>query len=89
MDTYWAWEHGTGDKKNAIELVRAADAQRALDALQAQMKTLKRSAGLDCGDQSCLYAAEHTGMRTNGGCRCDPKRTKENLERSRKACDEL
>ena len=34
MDTYWAWEYGTGDKKNAIELVRAADAQRALDAAQ-------------------------------------------------------
>lgn len=27
----------------------------------------------DCGDNSCLYAMPHqfTGMRTNGGCRCD------------------
>jgi hypothetical protein len=27
----------------------------------------------DCGDHSCLYAMPHqkTGMRTNGGCRCD------------------
>jgi hypothetical protein len=41
MDTYWAWEYGTGDKKNAIELVRAADAQRALDALQAQLRQVE------------------------------------------------
>ena len=26
--------------------------------------------GLDCGDNSCLYARRKTGMRTNGGCRC-------------------
>lgn len=25
----------------------------------------------DCGDNSCLYAKTRTGMRTNGGCRCD------------------
>lgn len=25
----------------------------------------------DCGDNSCLYAEKRTGMRTNGGCRCD------------------
>lgn len=25
----------------------------------------------DCGDTSCLYAEDRTGMRTNGGCRCD------------------
>lgn len=26
----------------------------------------------DCGDSSCLYAPlPRTGMRTNGGCRCD------------------
>lgn len=25
---------------------------------------------LDCGDNSCLFALERTGMRTNGGCRC-------------------
>ena len=40
MDTYWAWEYGTGDKKNVIELVRAADAQRALDDLKAQLAAL-------------------------------------------------
>ena len=28
------------------------------------------SIGLDCGDNSCLYAPKKTGMRTNGGCRC-------------------
>lgn len=25
---------------------------------------------LDCGDNSCVYALERKGMRTNGGCRC-------------------
>jgi len=25
----------------------------------------------DCGDNSCLYAKNKGGMRTNGGCRCD------------------
>ncbi len=25
---------------------------------------------LDCGDNSCHFAKEKTGMRTNGGCRC-------------------
>ncbi len=27
-------------------------------------------ATLDCGDNSCRFAVEHRGMRTNGGCRC-------------------
>lgn len=25
---------------------------------------------LDCGDNSCMFARQKTGMRTNGGCRC-------------------
>lgn len=25
---------------------------------------------LDCGDNSCHFAKNKTGMRTNGGCRC-------------------
>lgn len=25
---------------------------------------------LDCGDNSCSFAKNKTGMRTNGGCRC-------------------
>ncbi len=25
---------------------------------------------LDCGDNSCWFALEITGQRTNGGCRC-------------------
>ena len=25
---------------------------------------------IDCGDNSCKYATDKTGMRTNGGCRC-------------------
>lgn len=27
-------------------------------------------AKLDCGDNSCEFAENKTGMRTNGGCRC-------------------
>jgi len=27
-------------------------------------------ANLDCGDSSCRYTKNRTGMRTNGGCRC-------------------
>lgn len=29
------------------------------------------SSGLDCGDNSCRYARNLAGQRTNGGCRCD------------------
>lgn len=25
---------------------------------------------LDCGDNSCYFAKNKTGMRTNGGCSC-------------------
>ncbi|MFA5429520.1 MAG: hypothetical protein WC279_15050 [Sulfurimonas sp.] len=25
---------------------------------------------LDCGDNSCLFSQNRTGMLTNGGCRC-------------------
>ena len=25
---------------------------------------------IDCGDHSCEFAENKTGMRTNGGCRC-------------------
>lgn len=33
--------------------------------------TPERIAGLDCGDNSCEYATNRGGMRTNGGCRCE------------------
>lgn len=25
---------------------------------------------IDCGDHSCIFAKNKSGMRTNGGCRC-------------------
>jgi len=28
------------------------------------------AADIDCGDNSCRFAKNKTGMRTNGGCRC-------------------
>lgn len=27
---------------------------------------------LDCGDHNCKYATDKSGIRTNGGCRCEP-----------------
>ena len=77
------------EKAEAGDFVLYADAQAMVEALQAQLVTLKRHADLDCGDQSCLYALAHSGMRTNGGCRCSPKRMKDDLERSRKAVEAL
>ena len=37
-----------------------------LEAAKAELNTVRRDAGLDCGDHSCLYAMNKTGMRTNG-----------------------
>lgn len=34
---------------------------------------LRALIGLDCGDQGCRFAISRTGMRTNGGCRCNPQ----------------
>lgn len=41
----------------------------------------KRRVGLDCGGHSCFYAIDKTGMRHNGPCFCNPKRTKEDYDR--------
>lgn len=30
----------------------------------------RRPMALDCGDNSCEFAVNKGGMRTNGGCRC-------------------
>ena len=74
-----------------IEQLQSQLTQRTaeLEAAKAELNTVRRDAGLDCGDNSCLYAMNKTGMRTNGGCRCSPKRMKDDLGRSRKACDDL
>lgn len=37
--------------------------------LDKLVKTLE-DANLDCEDNSCHFAKEKKGMRTNGGCRC-------------------
>lgn len=53
---------------------RHSDLLAECDALRARCekmeKALSNLANLDCGDNSCLFASEKTGMRTNGGCRC-------------------
>lgn len=40
-------------------------------SMMRQCKELGPLLGLDCGDNSCLFAPSKGGMRTNGGCRCD------------------
>lgn len=50
---------------------RDAAIERA-DRLAAEVARLKQVIGLDCGDNSCLYASKKGGVRTNGGCRCNP-----------------
>lgn len=37
---------------------------------------------LDCGDNSCLFATNKTGMRTNGGCRCYSNATRDEKRRA-------
>ena len=34
------------------------------------MGEVERARTLDCGDNSCAFAINRGGMRTNGGCRC-------------------
>ena len=82
---------GPEDLEEAIGRIVARLTQHTseLEAAKAELNTVRRDAGLDCGDHSCLYAMNKTGMRTNGGCRCSPKHMKNDLERSRKAYDDL
>lgn len=41
-------------------------------SITKQLKTVGALLGLDCGDNSCLFAVRAAGgMRTNGGCQCD------------------
>jgi len=43
----------------------------AVQSMHQQLREIGELFKLDCGDSSCLCAAEKKGMRTNGGCRCD------------------
>lgn len=35
-----------------------------------RLKQLAENMAADCGDNSCRFAKNKSGMRTNGGCRC-------------------
>lgn len=35
-----------------------------------RLKQLAENMEADCGDNSCRFAKNKSGMRTNGGCRC-------------------
>lgn len=41
------------------------------DALMEAKEVLEHNIDWDCGDNSCYFAKNKTGMRTNGGCRCE------------------
>lgn len=43
-----------------------------LEDLKALAKIALELEEIDCGDNSCVFKAKKTGMRTNGGCRCLP-----------------
>lgn len=55
-----------------------ADLKRAIAEKDLEWK---RRVGLDCGGHSCYFAIEKKGMRHNGPCTCNPKRTKEDHDR--------
>lgn len=55
-----------------------ADLERAIAEKDLEWK---RRVGLDCGGHSCYFAIEKKGMRHNGPCTCNPKRTKEDHDR--------
>ena len=55
--------------------------QRAIDEIYEQTKRL------DCGDQSCLFAKDKSGQRTNGGCRCEPARVLDDADQEVKGIE--
>lgn len=42
-----------------------------MTSITKQLRDVGELLGLDCGDNSCMFAREKTGARTNGGCQCD------------------
>jgi len=38
--------------------------------IQGVLEIIKGMTGKDCGSNSCLFADNKTGMRTNGSCTC-------------------
>ena len=41
-----------------------------LEQCRQMAERVKQPVELDCGDNSCVFAKNRGGMRTNGGCRC-------------------
>ena len=62
MERYWAWEYGAGDQKKAIELVRAADAQATVEALQRERDDLQVQLRLSRFNQENAEA-EYNGLQ--------------------------
>ncbi len=52
------------EPRKAPKPAPAADTQQSASSAQGE---------LDCGDNSCYFAKNKTGMRTNHGCRCFDK----------------
>lgn len=56
------------DKIHAI--FDAGQASLAAEILEKAKENSDSHVTLDCGDNSCSFAENKSGMRTNGGCRC-------------------
>lgn len=65
----------------AMQALLTQQKQACQQALAEKDLQWKRMVGLDCGGHSCFYAIDKTGMRHNGPCICNPKRTKEEHDR--------
>ena len=79
-------DDGMGMRERRLLWGRIEGLQQALAEKDLQWK---RRVGLDCGGHSCFYAIEKTGVRHNGPCTCNPKRTKEDHDRLYAAYQQL
>jgi hypothetical protein len=84
VDAFRKWEkthnrenYGRYDAFNAGTAWQAAKDSIELDEMETKcikacelIDEIDTAFAMDCGDNSCMFAKEKGGMRTNGGCRC-------------------
>ena len=67
-------ENGAWEKiKPIIEKQKTADLPKAVSGyalLHDVMPLIKELKKLDCGSNSCIFAQDKSGQRTNSGCNC-------------------
>jgi hypothetical protein len=60
-----------------------------IETLKIHLQSLDQ-VELDCGDHSCIFAKQKTGVRTNGGCRCwYSNSAKTWMQRAKRVIDEI